>query len=94
MTGVFNLADVLELVVDGFDEGTLAQQQFIGQGEQLVLHPLAQLGNQLQVLFSQGLEELLGEIAPVPEEFAGESFGQAGYWLTVIDVTGCHLKCP
>jgi hypothetical protein len=30
--GVFDLLEVLDLIVDGFDEGALAQPELIGQG--------------------------------------------------------------
>ena len=45
--GVLDLLDVVDLVVDGFDDGTLAQQQLIGQGHEFVGHVLADFGDQL-----------------------------------------------
>ena len=47
VTRVFNLADILELIVDRLDQSPLAEQEVVCQGEQPVLHGLAQLRDQL-----------------------------------------------
>ena len=36
MTGVFNLRDILELINDGFQDATLAEQQFVREQNQAV----------------------------------------------------------
>lgn len=58
------------------------------------MHALAQLGDQLKVLFSQGLNELGGERAPVTEKLSREAFDQAGSRVTIIGVTRCHRNRP
>lgn len=49
MASVLDLRDILELIVDGLDQGSLAKQKLIGHDHQAVLHVLAQLGNQLEM---------------------------------------------
>lgn len=57
MTGVGNLGDVLQLVVDGLDNGPLAQQELVHQGLETRLHVLAQGGNQLETTRDQLFKE-------------------------------------
>lgn len=38
LAGVFDLKDVFELVIDGFDEGALAQQPLIDQRSPAICH--------------------------------------------------------
>ena len=40
MAGMLNLANVLELIGDGHDEGALTQQELVGQTEQAIAHRL------------------------------------------------------
>ena len=41
MSGVLNLADVFELVIDGFNQGSLPEKDFVHQVQQLGFHVLA-----------------------------------------------------
>lgn len=45
---MFNLANVLELVVDRSDECSLAQQQLVNELHQAIFHVLFGLGNELE----------------------------------------------
>jgi hypothetical protein len=45
VTGVFDLLDVLDLIIDGCDDRALAQQQLIDQGHEFVVHILTDLGD-------------------------------------------------
>lgn len=38
MSGVFNLVDIFELIDDGFDKSSFAQQEFIRHRHELILH--------------------------------------------------------
>jgi len=58
MTRVLNLRDVLEVVNDGLNEGTLAQEQLVGERHEGVAHILAQVRDEPQALRE---EELLSE---------------------------------
>ncbi len=55
MSGMRDLGNVLELVVDGLNDGAFARQQLIQQGHETVGHILAQGCDELKSL----LEELL-----------------------------------
>ena len=53
MAGMLDLADVFELVIDGLDDSSFAQEELIGPLEQAVVHLCAQLGNEVQSLADQ-----------------------------------------
>ena len=59
MARMLNLRNVLELVIDSFDDGTLTQEQFVGHEHQLVFHIGFEFGDELNALlhelFKQGL---------------------------------------
>ena len=61
MSCVFDLGDILELIDDGFDNCPFAQQEFIGDGHELIFHVGSQLGDQLKIKeFSQLFAERFG----------------------------------
>ena len=59
MPGMLNLTDVFELVIDGFDDGSFAQQNLVKQLNEGVFHILSALGNQLKTLLKEGLKQRL-----------------------------------
>src|SRR5262249_23733805 len=88
MAGVFDLADVLELVIHALDDGTFAQEQFVGGVEQACAHVLAQFGDEDEALLREELlGECLGDVAAVAKELAEEAANQARDGAAVIDVT-------
>ena len=48
VAGVLDLADVLELIEDRLDERAFAQQEPVGELEELIAHVLAQFGDEAQ----------------------------------------------
>ena len=82
MAGVFDLLDVLELIVDAFDDRPLAQSQLIHQWHELVVHVFADLGDQVQTTLPAFVEQALRNVAPIRDELAGQALGQVGYGLT------------
>lgn len=93
MARMLNLADILELIVDRFDQRPFAQEQLISQIQDLAVHVLTQLGDQMHpVLHQELLSQGLGDVAFVAKEFAEEAANQAGNRPTVIDVPGCQAK--
>src|SRR5262249_19088438 len=94
VTRMLDLADVLELVDDGLNEGAFAQEHVSGEGQEDVAHILAEFRDELQAVAK---EELLGErrrdIALVPKEFAKEPTDQAGNGLAVVRVARGEAKC-
>jgi len=90
---VFNLRDVLELIENGLDEGALAQQEPVGELEELLAHVLAQFGDEAQALVE---EELLSQwrrdVALVTKEPAEEPVHQARDRTTVVRVAGSEAE--
>ena len=88
-----NLRDVFELISDGLDDGSFAEEECVRPVKQAIVHLFTQLGDEVQ---SVGHQELLGqglgEIAFIPKEFANESCGQLGNGTPIIDVAGCETK--
>ena len=41
LPGMFNLGNILQLVIDGFNNRPLPQQQLVPQGQRTLLHVLA-----------------------------------------------------
>jgi hypothetical protein len=93
MAGMLDLADVFELIGDGLDDGSFAQEELIRPIEQAVVHLFAQLRDQVQSLGDQQLlGQRLREIALVPKELADQACGQLGNGVSIIDITGCETK--
>ena len=93
MTRMLDLRDVLELIDDGLNDRSAAQQNAIAPGHQLVLHILAQLGNQLKIKhLAQRLSKGLRDVTLVSEELAKQLLSQVRYWLAVIYITGRETK--
>jgi hypothetical protein len=81
--GVFDLGDVLELVVDRLNDGSLAQQEAIAGLHKALAHVLAQLGDKPHPLLDEKpLSERLRNGPLIPEE----TFGEEGNWLAVIHI--------
>jgi len=93
MAGVFNLANVLELVVNRFNQCPLAQQNLIDELDQAVFHVLLRLGNELQAALIQLLEQGLRDIATVAKQLAQQILSQIRYRFAVVSVRGCQLEC-
>ena len=86
MASMLNLGDIFELVIDGLDNEALAQQEFVLKNNQLVFHIGPQVGNQLDTLLEQGLEQGQRHIALVAKQFAKYGFSQTRDRFTVIDI--------
>ncbi len=89
VTGMLNLADILEFIVDALDQGALAQEQFIGGPQDLCAHVLVPFGDEDEALLDQEvLGERLRDVAPVTEEFAEQATDQARDRAAIIDMAG------
>jgi hypothetical protein len=91
MATVFDLRDVFELVIDGFDDGPFAQQPFVRERDQAVFHIPLDGGKQLDPLGKELLKQPLGEIAFIAQQFPKESLRQVRHWLPVIYVARRNL---
>ena len=92
MSRMSNLGDVFQLVIDGLDDGPLANQHLVHQGHQTVLHVLTNRRNQLNTLFKEVVKQWLRDVAFIAKQFAPESLGHMGHRLTVIDIAWCQVK--
>ena len=59
MPRMLDLGNVFQLVNNGFDDGTLAQQQAVCQGHQAIFHVVFELSNQLDPRDNSLLKEIL-----------------------------------
>ncbi len=88
MAGVLDLADVLELIGDGLDDRSFAQEDLVRPGDQALVHVLAQLRDELEPLgHEELLRQRLGDVPPIAKQLAEQPLDQLGHGLAVIDVT-------
>jgi hypothetical protein len=78
MAGMGNLRNILEWVVDGFNQRPLAQHEFVEQGDEAILHILAQRRDELEVVGKELFKEWLRKIAFVAEELAPQPLASSG----------------
>ena len=76
MARVFELANVFELVMDGFDSHPFAEQNFIPEREQTRPHIFFEFGDELDSLVPKLREESLGNGAAIANEFAEHLSGR------------------
>ena len=85
---MLDLADVLELIDDRFDEGTLSQQHLVQQWHQAVFHVALDAGDQAHAAKIQSLEEFLADVTLVAKKFAEQVLRQCLDGFAVIHVAG------
>lgn len=74
---MLDLADVFELIIDGLNNRSLAQEEFVRQLKQAIAHPLPQFGDEVKSLADQQLlQQGLRQIALIAKEFAEEPLDQ------------------
>ena len=85
---MFNVADVLEFVVDGFNERPFPQQDFVVQVHERVLHVLLEFGHKVYVVNEKPFKKLLAYVSPVGKNLAEEPLRKVLVlqWLTVVHV--------
>ena len=66
------LADILQLVIDSLNNGTLPEHELVIEVHQRVLHVLLDLRDQVYVIHKQHLKEILRDVSPVGKEFSEE----------------------
>ena len=68
MARMLNLEDIFELIIDGLNDDSLAQEEFVRQVEQSIAHPLAEFGDEVKPLGNQELLcQRLGEESITPQ---------------------------
>jgi hypothetical protein len=86
MPRMLNLRLILQLVVDGLNDETLPQQEFVAHQHQAVFHVGFDAGDELETLFPQGLKERLREITLIANQFAKQGCHPFGDGFAVIDI--------
>src|SRR5438045_8937724 len=86
MARVLNLRNIFELVDNGLDNGSFAQQQFIRKVHEMVFHVFTQSGDELKPLFKEQVRQGSGNIAAIPEQLATQMFDHASNGSAIIDV--------
>src|SRR5215831_763088 len=86
MTRVLDLRNILELVDNGLDDRSFAQQQFVRQMHEMILHVFAQPGDQLESLFKEQSRQGSGNVATIPKQFAAQSLHQLRNRYPIIDI--------
>ncbi len=92
MACMFDLRDILQLVVNGFNYCALAQHQLIEDRHQLVFHVLANLGHELYIIIEQKVKQRLRDIAFVSKKFTEQVFNHLWYRSSVIDIARGELN--
>ena len=87
---MLNLSDILQFIIDGFNDGTFPCQQPVRHAHDGSLHVALQLRYQLDSVNEQPLEELLADVSLVTDELAVEELHESLVVkrLAVINVAG------
>ena len=90
---MFNLADVLQFIVNSLYDRPFPEEYFVMEIHQRVLHVPFQLCHQVYIIDEEHFEEVLADIASVGEEFPEESLGELPVLqrFPVIDVSRGEL---
>lgn len=90
---MFNLADVLQFIVNSLYDRPFPEEYFVMEIHQRVLHVPFQLCHQVYIIDEEHFEEVLADIPPVGEEFPEESLGELPVLqrFPVIDVSRREL---
>ena len=87
-----NLTDVFQLIVDGLNQGTLAQEQLVLKAHHAISHVPADFGEEFEPLVEEYVMQSLREIASVPKELSPESSGESRHGLAVVNMAGRQPK--
>ncbi len=90
---MFNLADVLQFIVNSLYDRPFPEEYFVMEIHQRVLHIPFQLCHQVYVIDEEHFEEVLADIPSVGDEFPEESLGELPVLqrFPVIDVSRGEL---
>lgn len=89
---MLDVADVLQLVIDCLDKGSLPKQYLVVEIHQGVLHVLLYLGDEMYVIDKEHLEKVLADVSPVGEDFSEEPLSEVPAFqrFPVIRVSRCE----
>ena len=91
---MYNLCRILQHIVDGFDDVSLAQHHPVIERYQLVFHVHTQSSHQLYAILKEKVKQLLGYVTFVCEQLAIQSFGEnlEYFRVFVADICACKYK--
>ena len=69
VSGVLHLRDVLQLVIDSLDNGSLPEQQFVGNTHQRAFHVVPQFRDELYAVNEKPFKEFPADVSLVRDEF-------------------------
>ena len=93
ISGMLDLANDLQLLIDGLDDRPLPEQQLVMQTHQRVLHVPLEPGDQVYAVHEESLEEILADVSPIGEQLAKQLFREAFVFLrsAVVDIARGQL---
>ena len=91
---MYNLCRILQHIVDGFDDVSLAQHHPVIERYQLVFHVHTQSCHQLYAILKEKVKQLLRYVTFVCEQLAIQLFGESLEYLRVFvaDICACKYK--
>ena len=89
---MYNLCRILQHVVNGFDNVSLAQHHSVIEWHQLVFHVYAQPCQQLYSILKEEVKQLLRNIAFVSEQLAIQTFSKNLEHIRVLVADICTSK--
>ena len=92
MSGVFNLCDIFQLIIDRLYQGSFSEQDFVRYAHQRVLHVIFHFGCQLYAIKKEILEQGLPDIPLVRAKFTLYVLQELFLFqrLTVVYVSRCE----
>ena len=93
MACMFNLRNIFELIVDGFNDRPFSQQNFIDERHQSIFHVGFQPGHQLNASLIQAGKQGLGDIAAVAKEFSIQAGSHIRDGKSVIHIAWSDFDC-
>lgn len=94
MSGMFNLGNVFQLVIDSLDYGPFTKQDSVIHRPDTAFHIVFQFGNQLYSVNEQFVEQVFADISFVADKFSIDEFDECFHFqrLAVIDIAGRNHK--
>lgn len=92
MSGMFNLGDIFQLVIDSFDYRSFAEQYPVIHRPDSTFHVAFKPGYQLYAVNEEFTEQVFADVSLVSDEFAINELYERLYFqgFTVIDITRCY----
>ena len=89
---VLELRNVFDLIMKGFDEGWLTQQQCIDRWPPWVVHVLAGFSHPVQTGLPKFMEQSLRKTAAIADPWAGQPGGPCGEGCPIVHIAGGNLE--